>query len=51
MKFSASKTKTMMVSRSRTVHSQPPPLTIGRTLLKEVMTLVYGSDIRFQDDF
>ena len=29
MKLNASKTKTMIVSRSRTMHPQPPPLTIG----------------------
>ena len=34
MKLNASKTKTMIVSRSRTMHSQSPPLTIGRTVLK-----------------
>ena len=34
MKFNASKTKTMIVSRSRTMHPQPPSLTIGRTVLK-----------------
>ena len=30
-----SKTKTMIVSRSRTMHPQSPPLTIDRTVLKE----------------
>ena len=29
MKLNASKTKTMIVSKPRTVHPQPPPLTIG----------------------
>ena len=29
MKLNASKTKNMIVSRSRTVHPQSPPLTIG----------------------
>ena len=29
MKLNATKTKTMIVSRSRTVHPQSPPLTIG----------------------
>ena len=29
MKLNASKTKTMIVSRSRTMHPQSPPLTIG----------------------
>ena len=33
MKLNASKTKTMIVSRSRTMHPQSPPLTIGRTVL------------------
>ena len=34
------KTKTMIVSRSRTVHPQSPPLTIGGTVLKESDDLV-----------
>ena len=40
MKLIASKTKTMIVSRSRTMHSQSPPLTIGGTLHKESDDLV-----------
>ena len=40
MKLSASKTKTMIVSRSRTMHPQPPPLTIVGTVLKESDDLV-----------
>ena len=40
IKFNASKTKTMIVSRSRTLHPQSPPLTIGRTVLKESDDLV-----------
>ena len=35
MKLNVSKTKTMIVSRSRTMHPQSPPLSIGRTALKE----------------
>ena len=35
MKLNASKTKTMIVSRSRTIHPQSPPLTIDGTVLKE----------------
>ena len=35
MKLNASKTKTMIVSRSRTMHPQSPPLTFGGTVLKE----------------
>ena len=35
MKLNASKTKTMIVSRSRTMHPQSSPLTIGGTVLKE----------------
>ena len=46
MKLNASKTKTMIVSRSRTMHSQSPPLTIGGTVRKESDNLFYiGSDI------
>ena len=40
MKLNASKTKTMMVSGSRTMHPQSPPLTIGGTVLKESDDLV-----------
>ena len=39
MKLNASKTKTMIVSRSRTRHPQPPPLTIDDTVLKESVDL------------
>ena len=35
MKLNASKTKAMIVSRSRTMHSQSPPLTIDGTALKK----------------
>ena len=35
MKLNASKTKTMIVSRSRTVHPQLTPLTLDRAVLKE----------------
>ena len=40
MKSNASKTKTMIVSRSRTMHPQSSPLTIGGTVLKESDDLV-----------
>ena len=36
----ASKTKTMIVSRSRTMHPKSPALTIGRTVPKESDDLV-----------
>ena len=35
MKLNVSKTKTMIVSRSSTMHPQSSPLTIGGTVLKE----------------
>ena len=35
MKLNASKTKTMIVSRSHTTHPQSPPLIIGGTVQKE----------------
>ena len=41
IKLNMSKTKTMIVSRSRTMHPQLPPLTIGITVLKDLMTLLY----------
>ena len=40
MKLNAIKTKTMIVSRSRRIHPQSPPLTIGGTVLKESDDLV-----------
>ena len=40
MKLNASKTKTVIVSRSRTNHPQSPQLTIGGTVLKESDDLV-----------
>ena len=40
MKLNASKTKTMIISRSRTMHPKSPALTIGRTVLKESEDLV-----------
>ena len=45
-KWNASKTTTMIVSRSRTMHHQSPALTIGGTVLKESDDNVnIGSDI------
>ena len=35
MKLNAGKTKTMILSRSRTMHPQPPPLTIDGTVLRK----------------
>ena len=40
MKLNASKRKTMIVSRSRTVHPQLTPLTLYGTVLKESADLV-----------
>ena len=40
MKLNASKTKTMIVSRSRKMHRQSPPLIIGGTVLNESDDLV-----------
>ena len=40
MKLNASNTKIMIVSRSRTMHPQSPPINIGRTVLKESDDLV-----------
>ena len=40
MKLNVRNTKTMIVSRSRTMHAQSPPLTIGGTVLKESDDLV-----------
>ena len=40
MKLNERKTKTMIFSRSPTMHPQSPPLTIGGTVLKESDDLV-----------
>ena len=40
MKLNASKAKTMIVSRSRTIHPQSTPLTLEGTVLKESADLV-----------
>ena len=40
MKLKVSKTKTMIVSRSSTVHPQLTPLTLDGTVLKESADLV-----------
>ena len=39
IKLNASKTKTMIVSRSRTMHPQSPSFTVGLTVLKESVDL------------
>ena len=51
-KLNACKTKTMIVSMSRKIHPQSPPLTIGGTVLKvsDDWPCYIGSDISFQDD-
>ena len=53
MKFNASKTKTMIVSRSRTMHPQSPPLTIGGTVLNEsddlvILGVTFASKMTFE---
>ena len=58
IKLNASNTKTMIDSRSRTMFSQSPALTIGGTVLKESDDLVilgvciyYTSSLCFQSSF
>ena len=51
--MNASKTKTMIVSRSRTTHPQPPPLTIDGTVLKEsvdldILGVTFDSKLTFE---
>ena len=51
--MNASKTKTMIVSRSRTLHPQSPPLTIGGTELKEyddlvILGVIFDSKMTFE---
>ena len=53
MKLNASKTKTMIVSRSRTMHPQSPALTIGATVLKEsddlvILGVIFDSKMTFE---
>ena len=53
MKLNASMTKTMRVSRSPTMHPQSPPLTIGRTVLKEsddlvILRVTFDSKMTFE---
>ena len=52
MKLNASKTKTMIVSSSHTMHPQSPPLTISGTVLKEsddlvILGLTFDSKLTF----
>ena len=53
MKLNAGKTKTMIVSRSRTMHLQSPALTIGGTVLKEsddlfILEVSFDSKMTFE---
>ena len=52
MKLNASKTKTMIVSRSRSMHPQSPPLIIDGTVLKEsddldILGVTFDSKLTF----
>ena len=56
MKLNASKTKTMIVSRSRTMHPQSPPLTIDGTVLKEsdfldILGVTFDYKLTFEKHF
>ena len=51
--MNASKTKTMIVSRSRAMHPQSPRLTIGGTVLKEsddlvMLIVIFDSKMTFE---
>ena len=53
MKLNASKTKTMIVPRARSMHPQSPPLTIGGTVLKAsddliILGVTFDSKVSFQ---
>ena len=53
MKLNVTKTKTMIVSRSHTMHPQSPLLTIGGTVLKEsddlvILGVTFDSKITFE---
>ena len=52
--MNAGKTKTMIVSRSLTIHPQSPPLTVDDTVLKESVELdilgeTFGSRLTFEN--
>ena len=53
LKLNANKTKTIKVSRSRTMHPQSPPLLIGSTVLKEsddlvILGVIFDSKMTFE---
>ena len=53
MKLNASKTKTIIISTSRTMLPQSPPLPIGRTVLKEsddlvILGVTFESNMTFE---
>ena len=53
MKLNTSKTKTMIVSKSRTMHPPSLPLTIGGTVLKEsddlvILGVTFDSKMNFE---
>ena len=53
MKLNVSKTKNLIVSRSRTMHPQSPPLTTDGTVLKEsddvdILGVTFDSKLTFQ---
>ena len=53
MKLNASKTKTMRVSRSRTMHPHSPSVAIGGTVLKEsddlvILGVTFDSKMNFE---
>ena len=53
MKLNVSKTKTMIVSRPRTMHPQSPPFTIDCTVLKEsddldILGVTFDSKLTFE---
>ena len=52
IKWNASKTKTMKVSRSCIMHPQLPPLTIGKIMMKEsdvdILGFIFDSKMTFQ---
>ena len=51
--MNASKTRTVIVSRSRTMHPQSPPFTIGGTVLMEsddlvILGVTFDSKLTFE---
>ena len=48
IKLNASKTKIMIISRSRTMHPQSPSVTMGGTVLNDILVVAFDSKMTFE---